>query len=205
MPPKEEFQRRYPALDGKETILFLGRLHPKKGLDILTKAFAEIAHTRSNVHLVIVGPDEVGYRSKMQQELQNRGAASMATFTGPLGGRDKLAAFSAADIFVLPSYSEVLGLTVIEAMACGLPVIISRQCYFPEVAEANAGLVIDTDPTQLAQALLRLIGEPQLRRDMGKRGQALVSQRYTWDKVADQMQQLYQMALDTARVRVDTT
>ena len=192
-PPRTRagFLSRAPGLDGKRMILFLGRIHSKKGLDILAEAFGNVARLRDDVRLVIAGPDEGGYRSQVEAMLRSASALDKAVFTGMLTGNDKLAAFSAADIFVLPSHSEVLGVATLEAMACGLPVVISHQCQFPEVADAGAGLIIDTDSKQLASSLIRLLDSPEERREMGRQGRQLVQERYTWERVADQMSQLY--------------
>ncbi len=199
LPPRQEFVDKHPELAGKSVVLFLGRLHPIKGLDLLARAFGAVAQARKDVHLLIVGPDEVGYRAAVEGMIRGAGTENNATFTGPLMGRDKLAALAAADIFVLPSYSEGFSVTVLEAMACGLPVVISRQCFFPEVEEAGAGLVIDTQVEQLAGALTRLIGHPELRKEMGERGKRLVQERYTWDKVVDQIVEMYQSVLGQAK------
>jgi len=117
------------------------------------------------------------------------------TFTGMLTGKEKLAALSRADIFVLPSYSEGFSMAILEALAWGLPVIITHQCHFPEVAEVRAGIVIDPDSAQLAEAMIELLDNPKLCEEMGNNGRRLVIERFTWDKIANQMIELYQRVL----------
>lgn len=196
LPPKEELKKLYPELQDEKVVLFLGRIHPKKGLDILARAFGKIARDRKDVHLLIVGPDEGGYRREVEKMLAPQNVIEKTTFTGMLTGKEKLAALSLADIFVLPSYSEGFSMAILEALACGLPTIITRQCHFPEVAQAKAGIVIDPDPVQLAEALLRLLDDPELREEMGNNGRRLVMEKFTWDRIADQMIELYQRVLE---------
>lgn len=192
LPDKKAFLRQWPQLEGKLLILFLGRIHPKKGLDLLARAYAQIVSHRDDVALVIVGPDEGNYRASVESLLLAAGVSSKVFFTGMLGGHEKLCAYAAADIFVLPSYSEGFSMAVLEAMASGLPVVITPHCHFPEVADAGAGLIVEPEHGQLRDALARLLDEPGLRRQMGERGRRLVKERYTWDAVAAQMKRLYQ-------------
>jgi len=196
LPPREELEKLYPELQGKKVVLFLGRIHPIKGLDILVRAFGQVARECKDVHLLIVGPDEGGYRGEVERLLASEGVIEKVTFTGMLTGKEKLAALSRANICVIPSYSEVRSIVALEAMICGLPLIITRQCQFPEVAEARAGIVIDPDAVQLAEAMIELLDNPKLREEMGNNGRRLVMERFTWDKVAEQMVQLYQDVLD---------
>ena len=195
LPAREAFEGLYPELRDKKVVLFLGRLHPIKGLDILAKAFSKIAMGRDDVHLVIAGPDSEGYQIQVERRLESEGIISKTTFTGILAGSEKLAALSRADVFVLPSYSEGLSMAILEAMICELPVVITQQCHFREVAEAKAGIVVKSGADLLAEALTKLLDDPQLREEMGANGHRLVMERFTWEKVADQMVQLYEDVL----------
>ncbi len=192
LPSPEEMDRLYPELVGKKVLLFLGRIHQKKGLDILARAFGQIARSRKDLHLLIVGPDNDNYRSQVERLLESEGILDRTTFTGMLTEREKLAALSRADICAIPSYSEVRTIVALEAMACGVPVVITRQCHFPEVAEARAGIVIEPNADQLADALNKLLDNPRLCKEMGENGRRLIMEKFTWDKVADQMIQLYE-------------
>ena len=182
-------------LDGKQVVLYLGRIHPGKGLDILARAFGEIASARGDVCLVIAGPDEGGYKPQVEAALLEAGVSDNTVWTGMLTGSDKRAAFSSADVFVLPSYSEGFSIAVLEAMASGLPVVISRQCYFPEVADHEAGLVVETNVRQVADALAYLLEHPDEGRAMGERGRQSVRDSYTWEAVAEKMIGLYERVL----------
>jgi len=188
LPESERLKARYPVLEAKKVILFMSRLSWKKGLDILVKAFAMLAKDRNDTHLLIVGPDEGGYEKKIRRWLKDEGVQDKATFTGMLKGDEKLNALAGSDLFVLPSYSENFGMVVVEAMSCNLPVIISDQVGIcDDVENANAGIIVETNATQLAAALTRLLNDPRLCKEMGGRGRALVASKYGWDQIADFM------------------
>jgi glycosyltransferase involved in cell wall biosynthesis len=195
LPAREEIEKAYPELSGKKVILFLGRIHPKKGLNILAKAFGAILKKRRDIQLVIAGPDDCGYKSNIERILNEESALDNTTFTGMLTGADKLAALSGADVFVIPSYSEGFSMSILEAMACGLPVIITRQCNFQEVAKAGAGEVIEPNVAQLEKVLIKLLNNPKVCIEMGKRGKRLVEDKFTWDKIASQMMEVYERIL----------
>lgn len=195
LPVRRDLEQLYPQLAGKQVLLFLGRLHPKKGLDILARAFGKVARERDDLCLLVVGPDSEGYRAEVVKILAAEGTLDKVVFAGMLTGHEKLAVLGGADIFVLSSYSEGFSMAVLEAMVSGLPVIITRQCHFPEVAEAEAGLVIEPEVGQLATAMEKLLDEPQLRQEMGGNGRRLVNEKFTWDKIADQMIEMYDEVL----------
>ncbi|MFB0563422.1 MAG: glycosyltransferase [Candidatus Lokiarchaeia archaeon] len=190
LPPKEKIEAQYPQIKGKKMILFLGRIHPIKGLDILAKSISNIAGMREDTILVIAGPDD-GYKKQVESMIKIEGISKKVIFTGMITGKEKLAALSRADIFVLPSYSEGFSMSILEAMACGLPVVITNQCHFPEVKQYNAGLVIEPNVGELTEALEILLSDPELCQQMGNNGKRLVRERYTWDRIADQMIEVY--------------
>jgi len=191
---RKDISNLYSRRRDKKVILFLGRIHPIKGLDILARSFAEIARQRDDVRLLIAGPDDSKYQNKIDKIIEAEGVSDNVIFTGMLTGHEKIAALRGADVFVLPSYSEGFSMAVLEAMICAVPVIVTHQCSFPEVAESKAGLVIEPNVDQLTDSLTKLLNEPQLCREMGARGQRLVMEKFIWDKVAAQMIGLYEDA-----------
>ncbi|MDP6824209.1 MAG: glycosyltransferase [Dehalococcoidia bacterium] len=202
----DEFQRpvppglmddRYPELRGKKVILFLGRLHEKKGLDLLVRAFAGLHGTRLDTHLLIVGPDD-GYETDVRRMIGEAGIEGSVTLTGPLDGDDRLAAMTRADVYALPSYSEGFSVGVLEALAAGIPVVISTFCYFPEVETAGAGLVTEPDVEEVEAALSTVIDNPELGDRMGKAGKNLVHTGYSWESVASSFIELYGSVAATA-------
>jgi glycosyltransferase involved in cell wall biosynthesis len=139
---RDAFLTRFPEVAGKRVLLFLGRVHPKKGCDLLIRAFAEHAIRDQALHLVVAGPDPTRWRSALTQMLGNALLQSRVTWTGMLHGDLKWGAFHCADAFVLPSHQENFGIAVAEALACGVPVLISDKVnIWREIAEDEAGLV----------------------------------------------------------------
>lgn len=176
-------ERRVPALAGAPFVLFLSRLHPGKGLDLLAPAFARVAASRPDVHLVVAGPD-AGAEQSFRAAVAATAAAPRVHVVGPLLGDEKLAALGAAEVFVLPSQQEAFSIALLEAMAAGRAVVATEGCNFPEVAEAGAGLVVPSDERRIAEAIERILADSKLRAAMGVRGAALVRKRYTWDAAA---------------------
>lgn len=197
---KESLRSRYPILKDKKVILFMGRVHWVKGLDILSKAFGKFARKRKEVYLLIAGPDEEGYGKKVKKWLDEECVAGQVMFTGMLTGKDKLEAFAGSDLFVLPSYSENFGNAIIEAMACELPVIISNRVgIHKEIAEAKAGTVIGLDVEQLVKAMENLLDNPSTCNEMRKKGINLVKERFTWDKASERMINMCRFILSEKR------
>lgn len=192
LPEPGRFRERFPEIGPKQIILFLGRINFKKGLDLVVQALARVVRHRQDVHLVVAGPDDDGWGARVKGWLKEAEISDYATFTGMLLGEEKLAVLRDARMFVLPSYSENFGLAVVEAMACGLPVVISDQVnIWREVEAAGAGLVGPCDAASLAGHLERLLADPRLAAEMGRRGRELVRQRFQWDGVALALQDLY--------------
>jgi len=192
LPDMGTFKSRHTETKGKKIILFFGRLNFVKGLDVLVRAFAKVARERDDVHLVLAGPDNEAFGEKVRGWLRSEGILDRAIFTGMLLGKDKLAVLRDADMFVLPSYSENFGISVIEAMACGLPVVISDKVnIWREVAESGAGKVAPCDADRFAEIILELLDNPEMARQMGENGKALVRERFQWSSVAVAMEDAY--------------
>lgn len=188
----EPFLTRFPALRGKRLVLFLSRLHAKKGLDLLATAWARTCRQWPEAHLVLAGPDFEGTQARIEKHLDELGIRNRVTFTGMLTGSLKWSALASAECFVLPSYSEGLSVSVLEAMGMGLPVVITRQCNMPYVALYDCGWTIEPDSEQLASALRSLLEvRASDRSSFGKNGQRLVERRFNWPVIADQMTALY--------------
>jgi glycosyltransferase involved in cell wall biosynthesis len=194
LPSRGAFRTRHPSLGAAPFVLFLSRLHPKKGLDVLAEAFAEVARRRSDVHLVVAGPDD-GAQGDFQRRVTAAGIGSRVQVVGPLYGRDKLAALVDAACFCLPSRQEGFSVAITEALACGVPVVISEACHFPEVAAAGAGVVVALEPSRIAEALELTLAHPAQAARMGAAGSALVRANYTWDAIAAKTLSAYQAPL----------
>jgi glycosyltransferase involved in cell wall biosynthesis len=180
-----QFLDAYPELRQKRIVLFLGRIHPKKGLDILFQCWNRIAVQHPEAHLVVAGPDEAGLCGQLLAGLTGSSARQRVLFPGVLRGQLKSSALAAADVFVLPSYSEGFSVAILEAMAAGRPVLISGACHFPEVAKSRCGWEIKPTADELEMALKEsLSAAAESLRAMGEAGRRLVAERYSWDAVA---------------------
>ncbi len=188
----DTFLAQYPALKGKRIILFLGRIHFKKGLDLLLRAWKKIILRWPEAHLVLAGPDFEGTRARMTALVEQEQLTQQVLFTGMLRDDLKWSALAAAECFVLPSFSEGLSVSVLEAMGVGLPVIVSEHCNLPEVAELDAGWVIPAAVAPLEQALETLLeNSTRSNAEIGARGREFVRGRYNWSVVARQMDEIY--------------
>jgi len=151
----EEFMTRWPQLRGKRLAITMGRIHPKKATDVLIEAFAATLARDPAWQLVIAGPDQVGWRKELEVIAERLGIGDRITWTGMLKGSRKWGAFAAAEVFVLPSHQENFGIVVAEALACGLPVILSKRVnIWREIENCGAG-VIDEDTVEGTVASLR--------------------------------------------------
>lgn len=189
-PPRGTFENDHAELQGRPYILFLGRLHLVKGLDYLAEAFAQVASIIKDLDLVVVGPDE-GAQREFEQRVRSHNIQDRVHLLGPLYGSDKIAALRDAVCLVQPSRQEGFSMAITEALAIGIPVVISRSCYFPEVAENNAGEVVRLEADELAQAIIRIVSDPERRARMSKAAKQLVLTRYTWHSVARSFLQEY--------------
>jgi glycosyltransferase involved in cell wall biosynthesis len=139
---RQDFFAKHPRLRGKRLAIFVGRIHPKKGCELLIEAFHETLAHDPDWHLLMVGPDQVGWQADLQLQSSRLGIADRLTWTGMLKGESKWGAMAASEIFVLPSHQENFGIVVAEALACGLPALISsRVNIWREVQNEGAGFV----------------------------------------------------------------
>lgn len=186
-PDREPFWQAFPSLRKQRLILFLARLDPLKGLDLLAEAFGTIHQDCPDAHLVIAGADLVNYRPRIEAILQAAGCHHAATFTGLLQGELKRSALAAAEVFVSPSRTEGFSLSVVEALGAGLPAVITTGCHFQEAATANVALEVPIQAEAIAQGILQCLHHPDWAKEMGDRASHFIRQRYTWDTIAKQL------------------
>ena len=177
---RQQFLERFPQLVDKRLLLFLGRIHPKKGVDLLIDAFAAVASADRDLQLVIAGPDQVGWQAALQRQAEGLGIADRISWPGMLTGDLKWGAFHASELFCLPSHQENFGIAVAEALACGLPVAIAEPVNISaEVAQARAGLVHADTAAGTTGALEQWLAlDGAVRRAMAERGRALFEERF---------------------------
>ncbi len=113
-------------------------------------------------------------------------------FTGPLYGQEKLQAYVDASVYVLPSSYEIFGITILEALACGTPVVVTDRCGIADIINQQAGLVVPYDTDRLRHALLQMLNDDKMRQQLGQRGKLLVREQFNWEKIAEQFEHMYQ-------------
>ena len=187
----DSFWNRYPHLKAKPYLLFLARLHYQKGLRHLVDAFKIVAAWREDIQLVVAGPDR-GERERFERRVADAGLSDRVHLVGPLYGRDKVLALQSAACFCLPSLNEGCSLSILEALASKVPVVITEGCMFPEVEQANAGLVVSLQPDAIAKAMITILGDDALRQRMSTEAHRLVEQSYSWTRIAGMTLQAYQ-------------
>jgi len=194
LPSRSALRALYPKIGDRKVVLFLGRLSRKKGVDVVIEAFAEAARGRDDLFLLIAGPDD-GVRSDAEALIRERDLTKRALLTGMIAGEEKRAVLAGSDVFLLPSQSENFGLSVVEAAACGIPVVISdRVNIWREIREAGAGLTAPPTAADFTTHLRYLISHPEAAAEMGRRGGALVRARFSWQGLAAEYEGMYARA-----------
>ncbi len=194
LPAKGTFRSRYSKIGDRRIVLFMSRLHPKKGLELLVPAFAK-ARLEDAV-LVIAGPGAPEYQAQIERQIGEENLTNRVVFTGMLHGADRVAALADANLFVLPSYQENFGIVVIEALASGCPVVISDQVNIHrEISAAGVGGVVPLDVEAIAWELNRWMTDKTLRQEAGEKGRAWVREHFDQHAIARTWVQQYQQIL----------
>ncbi len=184
------FRRRYPELAGKRLILFLGRIHRKKGIDLLLRAFAAVGGTDPNAHLVLAGSGDPKYEAELRALASAEGLDARTTWTGMLSGDLKWGAFRAADAFALISHQENYGIAVVEALGCGVPVLMTDKInIWPTIEQRRAGLVGQNTVASARDMLSLWLAKPAEVRDVMRRNaRACFEADFCVDQAADMME-----------------
>jgi glycosyltransferase involved in cell wall biosynthesis len=184
-----------PQRDHRKTILFLSRIDRKKGLDLLFEAFARVRQQCPDALLVLAGTGDPALIATLKTTADHLGIAADVVWAGFLTGDDKWSALTSADVFVLPSYSENFGIALVEALACGCPVVLSDQVgIHREIAHAGAGIVTPCNADELANAILNVLTDAALRRRMSENGLLLAQQNFSLEAVSRQLAAAYATA-----------
>lgn len=189
LPTEGTFRKKYGIYSNQKIVLFLGRINKIKGLAILVGAFAHLAKTQNDVKLVIAGADD-GYLATIKELVWNLGISEFVIFTGALYGQSKLEAYVDSDVYVLPSIYETFGITILEAWACGKPVIVTDRCGIADVIKNQAGIVVPYSDTDLLIALQQMLGDSKMREQFGENGRRLVHDKFNWAKIAEQTESI---------------
>ena len=183
------FYSAYPEMREKRVLLFLSRIHEKKGCDLLIEAFARVANLDSSLHLMVAGPDQTGLVAKLQAQAQRLSIANRISWPGMLQGDMKWGAFYASEAFVLSSHQENFGIAVAEAMGCGLPVLISNKVNIWRESEADGGGIVNDDTVEGTERTLRLwlSFDNEGRKKMSAQANASFDKRFTVEAMANSL------------------
>jgi glycosyltransferase involved in cell wall biosynthesis len=173
-------------------VLFLSRIHPKKRPDLLLHAINQVIAQKHDCHLIFAGAGDAEYLNYLTNLVSSLGLVSRTSFAGFVVGEDKALLLQGSDLFVLPSFAENFGVAVAEAMAAGLPVIVTPDVQIsPDVAAEQAGLVVEGNADAMAEAIARLLSSPDERSRLGRHGQQLVKRCYSWSAIAQNLAEVY--------------
>jgi glycosyltransferase involved in cell wall biosynthesis len=192
-PPRGAFRCRYGLDEGAKLIVFLGRIHPIKRLDILAEAFSQAHEAIPDTRLVIAGPDECGHREALEPMFAR--FSNAVYWIGEVGGADKQSLLRDADVLVMCSDSESFGMSVVEAMAAGVPVVVTRTCPWREIETTRCGFWIAQDSSEIANAVKYILNHPAEAEAMGERGKLQARAKYDWDSIARKMADHYAAAI----------
>ena len=177
-------------------ILYLGRINWKKGIDNLIEAMKHLPTTK----LVVAGNDEDDYQEKLERIAEESGVKSHIEFIGSVFGEQKWRLLAGASVTLLPSHSENFGNVALESMAVGTPVIVSNGVGVAELIRKNkTGLVTDTQPSKIAEAIEQLLADPCLAQKMGESGRRVAREEYSWEKIAEDVEKRYEVLLGLRR------
>ncbi|MCD6099028.1 MAG: glycosyltransferase [Candidatus Marinimicrobia bacterium] len=195
LPAKGEFRKRYPIGEDEKVVLFLSRIHERKGADVLIEAFSKLKNELERVKLVIAGPDE-GYLDRLKLMVDKLNIEADVIFPGPLYGKDKLEAYVDANVFVLPSKDryESFGNVALEACACGTPTIVTNVCGVSEWLSSVES--VDPEINSLYEKLIEMLKISESERiKMGEKAQHEV-RNLSWENVVERIEKIYQEILE---------
>jgi glycosyltransferase involved in cell wall biosynthesis len=190
LPKSGDFRKRFGIEPKERIILFLGRIHRMKDIDNLVEAFALMSRDIENARLVIAGPDD-GVLGSLRRQVNGLGITAKVLFTGPVYSDMKLAAYVDSDVSVLPSRYEAFGTTVLESLACGTPVIVTKGCGLADVA-SRAGIVVDGDPASIRDALVKMLNREDLRVQLANEGLRIVRNEFDWRILTPRLEGVYE-------------
>ena len=191
--------RDHPELDGRMLVTFLGRLARKKRLDLLLGAFAEVAALAPDAHLAIAGPDDEGVGASVRDLVARRQLARRVSLLGMVDGEAKVALLQRSAVFVLPSEDENFAVSLLEAMAAGVPVVTTNGvAIHDEIRSAGAGVVVPLAATAIAGALTDLLGDQDRARRLGDNGRSVARSAFAWERLGSNLERMYGDVLGAA-------
>jgi len=206
LPGRGGLRKKFPILKNRPIVLFLGRLDPKKGIELLIEAFAGVLRVtaaptssdRQRPVLVLAGPDVYGYQRKLESDIAGLQLTQDVVFTGMLPGQERIEALVDTDVFAMTSHVENFGVAVVEAMATGVACVVSERVNVaPAIRSASAGVVVSHDIPSITAALQDLLASDERRASLGTVARAFALARYDWAHIARRWESRYYAVGDT--------
>ncbi len=192
LPDYGSFRSKFNINDDDKLILFVGRIHEIKGLDLLIDSFNDLIHMNENekIKLAIVGPDD-GYLDELEEKIKNYSLEEKVIVTGPLYKEEKQEALVDCDLFVMPSKYESFTTSGLEAMACSKPLVLTKNNHIHDWVDGNCGIACEDDKDSLRIAIEELLFDEDLSRTYGENGKELIEHKYNWDIINKQILDIY--------------
>ena len=204
LPSYGKFRSRFNIGENDKLILFVGRIHEIKGLDLLIESFNDLINFNENednledevysIKLAIVGPDD-GYLSQLEEKIREYSLEDNVIITGPLYKEEKQEALVDCDLFVMPSKYESFTTSGLEAMACGKPLVLTKNNHIHDWVDGNVGLACDDNKGSLREAIEKVLFDEDLAKLFGKKGKDLINEKYNWDIINSQILGIYKKFL----------
>ena len=188
-PPRGNFRQKYSINGNEKLILYLGRIHKTKGLDLLVNAFSGLLRKSNDYMLAIVGPD-VGYLTTLKKLVTNLQLSDRVLFTGSISQQQKLEAYIDADVFATCNYTG-FPTTFLEACACGLPIVTTEKGDKLDWINNNVGYVVQYNKNSLENALSKILENEKLKKQFGENGKKVVAEQFAWSKIIEQLENIY--------------
>lgn len=201
---KAKLRQKYNIASDKPIVLFLSRLHYKKRPELLLESLSQLKTQGSSFHAIFAGSGEPDYIDSLQQLVTSLDVKGQVTFVGHVEGVNKDLLLQGSDLFALPSYSENFGIAVAEALAAGLPVVITPEVQIADdVKAANAGAIVSGDVESVTQAIAKLLIAPQLRQELSINAKQLAQTRYSWQAIARDLAAEYEAIVLNKSLSID--
>jgi glycosyltransferase involved in cell wall biosynthesis len=193
LPQKGEFRSQWGIPLKAPLIIFVGRINPVKGVDLLVEAFARL-HNNHLSYLALIGPDD-GYLSDIKNQVHSLGLESNIIFTGVLMDEPLWTAYQDADLFVLPCRSDTFPRVILESAYFGLPIVTTTGCEIADIVDNHMGTVVPIDADSISISIDLLLNNKELAREYGSKGRELVMNKYSTSAVSDEIEKIYQYAI----------
>lgn len=191
LPEEGIFREKFNISKDDKLIIFIGRVHEIKGLDLLIDAFKELADSEDDVKLAIVGPDD-GYMDALNLRIAECDLSDKVIVTGPLYKSEKQEALVDCDLFVMPSKYESFTTSGLEAMACGKPLVLTKNNHIHDWVDGSVGLACDDDKMSLKDSMAEVLFDEELSKKFGMNGRRLIQEKYNWDMINEQILNIYE-------------